>query len=221
MISFCDVRYVYPEQTLLFPDITVSAGEKLFVRGQSGSGKSTLLSLLAGIYLPQRGTITINGKNITALHSFARDRFRASSIGYIFQQFNLITYLTVYQNIELTLKMSKERAKRLQKTPAQEIHALAEKLQISSILHKSASSISVGQAQRTACARALIGNPSVILADEPTSALDQENRDSFLKLLLESLQDSILVFVSHDATLEKNFDRSITLQTQIEEKSKQ
>lgn len=198
----------YPSKKVALPDMQVGSGERLFIYGKSGSGKSTLLSLLAGILLPKEGKVKVLGEDIGKMKTLQRDRFRADNIGYIFQQFNLISYLSVYENIELGVSMSKLRS-----ASPKDIELLSKKLDISNVLQNSANQISVGQAQRTACARALLGQPKIILADEPTSALDADNRENFLQLLFASLQeDTTLLFVSHDRSLEKNFDRSLELE---------
>lgn len=209
-IEISGVSFAYPSTVVHLPNMQIAKGERVFVQGKSGSGKSTMLNLLAGIHVTQEGTVFVQEKNLANMKASQRDRFRADNIGYIFQQFNLIEYLSVYENIELTAKMSKSRASH--GTVQEEIEKLAEKLEITSILKKRANEISVGQAQRTACARALLGKPKIILADEPTSSLDSDSKDNFLQLLFASLEDfSTLVFVSHDKSLEKRFDRSIEL----------
>jgi putative ABC transport system ATP-binding protein len=192
----------------------IKKGDKHLLHGSSGSGKSTLLSLISGIIHPQEGTVCIFGKNTTQMKAHESDRFRGENIGYIFQQFNLIHYLSVYENIHLSLYWNPGRKKRLRfKTIKDEISHLAEKLLIQNILNKKASQISVGQAQRVAVARALLGSPQLILADEPTSALDEEAKSEFLKLLFQLVdeQKSTLLFVSHDRSLKSYFTHTTFL----------
>jgi len=200
------------------PELAISSGERVFIKGESGSGKTTLLGLIGGINLPDQGHIEILGKNISQLKQSQRDRFRADHIGFIFQLFNLIPYLSVIENITLACKFSKQRTKRaLMKSASleEEAHRLLSHLQLddNNLLSKPVSALSVGQQQRVAAARALIGSPELIIADEPTSALDADTREHFLQLLLRECEHSgsTVLFVSHDSALENVFDRSIEL----------
>lgn len=198
---------------LEIPAFEVKRGEKIFVFGPSGSGKSTFLELLAGVLVPDEGSIELLGEKTASLAGPARDRFRADHIGYIFQSFNLIPYLTVDENIALAARISSARGTRITRPLAEEIRGLCEELGIAHLLGRAVGSLSVGQQQRVACARALLGNPELILADEPTSALDQEHRERFLKSLFAAAarHGSTILFVSHDRTLEKLFDRSFAI----------
>lgn len=195
----------------------VSTGERIFLHGPSGSGKSTLLSLLAGIHSPQQGRIEVCQQNITALSSRQRDKFRADHIGYIFQQFNLLPYLSCLDNVTLATDFSKARRRRLNALstpPKEEAIRLLSHLGIANHLHhRKASALSVGQQQRVAAARALIGQPPLVIADEPTSALDEANRKSFIELLFGECKraNSSLIFVSHEQSLAEQFDRTVDL----------
>lgn len=214
-IELEEVAYSYQrEKRISFPDLAVQAGEHIFIAGASGSGKTTLLGLLAGIHTASEGSVRVQGHDFKSMRSYKRDRFRADHIGYIFQQFNLIPYLSVYDNIALTVKMSTNRMKRLTASLDQEIRTIADKLHITELLGEQANAVSVGQAQRIACARAILGSPEIILADEPTSALDLENRHRFLELLFESVSPTTtVVFVSHDRSLESHFQSTYELKT--------
>ncbi|RUO31013.1 ABC transporter ATP-binding protein [Aliidiomarina soli] len=214
------LRFHYPAQaepTLDIGQLEIARGERVFLYGPSGSGKSTLLSVLAGIHRPQSGTVAIEDIDITALTARQRDHFRAHHIGYIFQQFNLLPYLDCIHNVALACEFSKVRRQRLQQrniSPEDEAARLLNQLGISHEMHsRRASELSVGQQQRVAAARALIGSPELIIADEPTSALDADSRLSFLKLLFAECEraGSTLLFVSHDAELAGQFDRSLSL----------
>jgi putative ABC transport system ATP-binding protein len=191
------------------PAFTLAAGERLFLHGPSGSGKSTLLSLIGGVILPEAGTVSVLGADLPALSGRARDRHRADHIGFIFQQFNLIPYLSAADNITLPCRFSPERAQRAGPIePA--IARLAGHLDLpQDLLAQPAGQLSVGQQQRVAAARALIGRPTLVIADEPTSALDADRQAAFLRLLLEECADAgaALLFVSHDMRLAENFDR--------------
>ena len=192
---------------------SVRQGESVFLRGPSGSGKSTLLGLIGGVIVPQTGDILINDENLVTQSSARRDRIRADHLGIIFQQFNLLPYLSVVDNITLPCQFSKLRLLRSEEfhgSPQREAVELVKRLGLAAeFLDKPVMQLSVGQQQRAAVARALIGRPSLIIADEPTSALDSDNRDRFIELLNEQRQEfnTSLLFVSHDASLAGHFDR--------------
>ncbi|WP_422411366.1 MULTISPECIES: ABC transporter ATP-binding protein [unclassified Endozoicomonas] len=199
------------------PELTVSRGEKVFVRGPSGSGKTTLLGLLGGVITPERGQVNVLGNDISRFSPVQRDRFRADHIGFIFQMFNLIPYLSVIENVTLSLGFAKKRKSNLDSIAGNEqdeARRLLKHLELDeSILHRPATELSIGQQQRVAAARALIGKPDLIIADEPTSALDTDTREAFINLLFAECETvgNTLLFVSHDRSLESLFDRSIVL----------
>lgn len=198
--------------TLAIEHLSVHRGEHLFIKGPSGCGKSTLLGLLTGINQAQSGIVEVLGKDLNQLNSRQRDRFRADNIGYIFQQFNLLPYLTVVENVLLPCQFSRQR--RETTDLEQSARQLLRKLHLNDqLLDKPVVELSIGQQQRVAAARALIGNPPLIIADEPTSSLDHENRAAFIQLLLDQVNqaNATLMFVSHDPTLEPLFDRSLDL----------
>lgn len=192
----------------------VDHGELLFVIGASGSGKSTLLGILTGILLPQQGEVKVLGQIVSHMRGVARDRFRADNIGYIFQMFNLIPYLSVVENVVLPCRFSSSRKTKalLQSSSLNdEARRLLAHLNLKDqeLLDKPVVELSVGQQQRVAAARALIGSPDLVIADEPTSSLDTEHRQSFLRLLFDecSRYGATLVFVSHDTSLAPLFNR--------------
>lgn len=202
-----------PKDTLVIPELQIRQGEHVFLRGESGSGKTTLLNLLAGILTPTGGELQMLEQPLHTLKPTRRDRFRADHMGVIFQQFNLLPYLSVLENITLPCHFS---ARRREKTnnPQQTAQALLDHLKLSASLHtKPVTELSVGQQQRVAVARALIGQPEVILADEPTSALDTKTRDDFLRLLFDQAdsQNSTIIFVSHDPYIAEHFPRVVEL----------
>jgi putative ABC transport system ATP-binding protein len=199
--------------------LTVDQGERLFVHGPSGCGKSTLLNLLAGVLTPTRGSIRVLGFDIARLASGERDRFRADHIGMIFQQFNLIPYLPIVENVLLACRFSQRRRERAASTTGSE-RAEAERLLArldlaASLWKRRPIELSVGQQQRVALARALIGRPEIVIADEPTSALDDRRQRAFLDLLSEECEGAgaSLVYVSHDRSLAGVFEREIDLET--------
>jgi putative ABC transport system ATP-binding protein len=201
------------------PRFEIATGESVFLHGPSGSGKSTLLALLAGILRPASGRIRILDQELTRLGPAARDRFRGDHIGFIFQQFNLIPYLSVVDNVLLPCRFSKRRRGRVA-DPGKGLHAEAERLlqrldMASDLWKRDATALSVGQQQRVAAARALIGKPEVVIADEPTSSLDAERQVAFLELLKQECGEvgASLLFVSHDLRLATTFDRMLEVST--------
>ena len=217
VLELSDVGFHWPGRarfSLSLPNFAVDAGETVLLLGESGSGKSTLLSLICGTILPERGTVRVAGTDITRLSGGARDRFRAEQIGVIFQQFNLLPFGTVADNILLPLRFAPARRKRAgdAKTTAA---ALCRELGLPENAFTAKShTLSVGQQQRVAVARALIGQPPLILADEPTSALDANSQAAFLDLLFQqtSAHDTALLMVSHDPRLEARFDRVVRME---------
>ena len=194
--------------------LEVRAGESVFMRGPSGCGKSTLLSLIAGVLTASGGRVELLGHDWASLSATRRDRLRADHVGYVFQQFNLLPYLSVMDNVRLPCRFSRRRAQRTPGGPEREAQRLLEQVSLApECWERSVMELSVGQQQRVAAARALIGRPELVIADEPTSALDETLRDSFVSMLRRACHDagSALVFVSHDARLAPRFDRCIDL----------
>ncbi len=198
--------------------LQVAKGERLLIKGPSGSGKSTLLSLLSGVATAVAGTVRIMDQALEGLGNVQRDHFRADHIGYIFQMFNLIPYLSVVDNVMLPCRFSaRRRARALTRGNdlRTEARRLLEHLDMDhpELLRRAVTSLSVGQQQRVAAARALMGSPELLIADEPTSSLDADRRESFIRLLFDECRGvgATLIFVSHDASLEHLFDRTIDL----------
>jgi putative ABC transport system ATP-binding protein len=200
------------ENVLNIPQFGVSRGEKLFMHGPSGSGKTTLLSLVGGLFNPNSGSIAVLGKDIFALSSTARDHFRAQNIGFVFQVFNLLPYLTVIDNVLLPCQFGRQKTASFASEQEEARYLLAQ-LGLEDYLNSSVSKLSIGQQQRVAAARALIGSPGLIIADEPTSALDFDARVDFLKILFSQAKigQSSVLFVSHDRSLAGEFDRAVGL----------
>lgn len=200
--------------TLTVPNFSLGRGETVLLLGESGSGKSTLLSLICGTLLPDQGGIRVAGTDLTVLSGGARDKFRAEHVGVIFQQFNLLPFGSVADNILLPLRFAPERRRRVKNARSQ-AQSLCDDLGLPrGILDNKASALSVGQQQRVAVARALIGQPSLIIADEPTSALDANSQAAFLDLLFDQISGnaSSLLMVSHDPRLGERFDRVIQIE---------
>ena len=204
------------EQLLDVERFTVERGERVFLKGPSGSGKSTLLGLIGGVLTPGAGTVSLIGTSLNGLGASGRDRFRGEHLGFIFQMFNLIPYLSVRQNVLLPLQFSPARRQRLTDVaPGAEALRLLSALGLTgeSLLERPVTQLSIGQQQRVAAARALIGRPDVVIADEPTSALDADTRAGFLRLLMREcrLFGASLLFVSHDSSLSDLFDRALAM----------
>jgi putative ABC transport system ATP-binding protein len=197
------------------PSFTLARGERLFLRGASGSGKSTLLGVIAGVLHADTGRVSILGEDLSALSGAARDRMRADHLGVIFQMFNLVPYLSVIGNVTLPLKFSARRRQAVAGPPDDEARRLLGRLGLTDagLLERRVSDLSVGQQQRVAAARAVIGGPEIVIADEPTSALDSDARDRFITLLSEEAArtGAALLFVSHDASLASLFDRAVDM----------
>lgn len=194
--------------------LTINRGEHVFLRGPSGSGKSTLLGLIGGVLVPSRGNVRLLGTDIAALRAADRDRFRGGHLGFIFQMFNLIPYLDVLQNVLLPAEFSQARRDRTGADRVGEARRLLQALGLTGdLLNRSVTQLSIGQQQRVAAARALLGCPEILIADEPTSALDADTRAGFLELLLGECRElgTTLLFVSHDTSLQAHFDRSLAM----------
>ena len=219
VLSAAALRFGWPGADRPCIDIErfeVEAGEAVFLHGPSGCGKSTLLSLLAGVLIADAGQVRLLGHDWAALSGAARDRARVAHVGYIFQQFNLLPYLSVLDNVLLPCRFSGRRMAQA----TQDGSALAQARELlarmgldSSLWQRQAMQLSVGQQQRVAAARALIGHPEVVIADEPTSALDEDRREAFLDVLLAACEAnrSALVFVSHDQRIAGRFSRHVLL----------
>lgn len=214
------VRFAWPGRggfELAIDRFTLRQGERLLLIGPSGGGKSTFLSLLAGIVTPQAGRITVLGTDLAKLRGAARDRFRGEHFGIIFQMFNLLPYGSVLDNVLLPLSFSKARRQRASAGGSAETEAarLLDRLGLEAGLVRGvpAASLSVGQQQRVAAARALIGSPPIIVADEPTSALDRNRQQVFLDLLFDVAAEAgaTLIMVSHDESLAPRFSRVVPL----------
>lgn len=202
------------EDLLDIPSFEISCGEQIFLAGPSGSGKSTLLNLIAGILTPRSGSIRIGDVTISDLPGYRRDLYRVSHIGFIFQQFNLIPYLSIEENVLLPCLLCSGREQNEQGSVKQRVKQLLSELDLpEDSWGKKVRQLSIGQQQRVAAARALIGRPELIVADEPTSALDYDRRISFLDVLMKQCrqQNTTLLFVSHDLNLAPQFSRTVDL----------
>ncbi|AXE61552.1 ABC transporter ATP-binding protein [Candidatus Thioglobus sp. NP1] len=209
MLKTTGLKYLYKHgKTIEFPDIEIETGQRLLISGFSGCGKTTLLSLIAGALRLQEGSINFNDTDYSDMSSMSLDKFRADHIGYIFQTLNLIPFLNVSENIALGIKFSKNRKSKVSDTH-QEIERLISSLGLEKeILNTAIDNLSVGQQQRVAVARALLGKPDLILADEPTSALDNDTTKKFLDEVMNTFDRShqAIIMVSHDLSIAPYFD---------------
>ena len=213
VIDGLEYRWPAGSFCLKLPSLAVNPENSLFLQGPSGSGKSTLLNLIGGVLTPQAGRIDLLGQPFSTLPAAQRDAFRADHIGFIFQQFNLIPYLSVLDNVLLPCRFSARRAAQAGDALVAAT-TLLDRLDIAPELHtRPAHALSVGQQQRVAAARALIGKPEILIADEPTSALDAPRQAAFVDLLLAEARAnrSALIFVSHDLRLATHFDGVLEL----------
>lgn len=221
MIKLSNVRFCWERKSLPvldIPSFDVADGERIFIVGPSGSGKTTLLNLLGGVVVPDTGVIRIMDTDIAGLSGTARDIFRADHIGFVFQMFNLVPYLSAIENVILGCQFSPLRRRRVldrSRTIDAEARRLLDRmgLDVETVANRPVARLSTGQQQRVAAARSLIGTPNLIIADEPTSSLDEDARQSFLDLLFNEVAaaGSTMLFVSHDARLAASFDRVIRL----------
>ena len=212
MLKTLGLEYHYRDgKKIIFPEIEVERGERLLIRGFSGCGKTTLLSLIAGALKLQNGDIKFDGNEYSKMSSLLLDKFRADHIGYIFQTLNLIPFLSVSENIALGIKFSKSRKSKVNDLN-QEIVRLVNSLGLGKeVLKTPVNRLSVGQQQRVAVARALLGKPDLILADEPTSALDSGTTKKFLNEVMETFDSTrqAIIMVSHDTSIAPYFDSVI------------
>ena len=217
IIELKNVRFRWPGRTSFSIGVDrfeLPLGETVLLLGESGSGKSTLLSLICGTIVPQSGRVLVADTDMATLSGAARDRFRGENIGVIFQQFNLLPFGSVADNILLPLQFAPDRRRRAGPTD-DEVTRLCAALNLpADILPRRAGTLSVGQQQRVAVARALIGTPPLLVADEPTSALDASTQTAFLDLLFDQVaaNNQSLLMVSHDARLAQRFDHVLRME---------
>lgn len=215
LLEVKEVRKIFGEgqnETMALKDVTfdVLPGEFLGIMGASGSGKTTLLNVIATMQKPTSGQILLDGQNISSFKGSQLAAYRGNQIGYLFQQFELIDNLTAKENIMLPLAIHGINIK----AQEQELLQLAKIFDIEELLNKFPSQLSGGQKQRVAAARALISNPSIVLADEPTGALDTKNAKILMKKLSDhnQKQASTILMVTHDANAASYCSRIMFIQ---------
>ena len=216
-LALKDLRFAWPGAAgfaLAVDEFSLPRGQRALLLGASGSGKSTLLSLICGISAPGAGSVRVNGEDIARLSRRRRDRFRAENIGIVFQQFNLLPYATALDNALLPLRFAPQRRARVGDERAEALRLAAALGLEADLMSASAGALSVGQQQRVAVVRALIGAPGLIVADEPTSALDASAQAAFIDTLFAHVEaaGATLLMVSHDERLADRFDRALRLE---------
>lgn len=214
--AFDQVRFAWPDARTFRLEIDafeLARGERAALLGPSGSGKSTLLSLLCGVVAPSQGEVSVLGRSLGDMRASERDAFRAEHVGVIFQLFNLLPYASVLENVVLPLAFAPERRRRAKDGEAEAKRLLSALGVEAELVDAPARALSVGQQQRVAAARALIGAPEIVAADEPTSALDADRRDDFLDLLFAEAEraGTAVLLVTHDAAVAARFERQVAL----------
>ena len=211
MINLTNIAFQYSNSDfrLEVDKLAFQSGSKTAIIGPSGFGKTTLLNLISGIYIPQKGSVVVNEKDISSMTDAERRTFRLTNIGFVFQDFKLLDYLKVLDNILLPFRINKVlKLKNQVRNRAKEIASM---LNIEDKLTKYPDKLSQGERQRVAICRALLNDPPIILADEPTGNLDPENKKKIMSILFDYVQDrgSSLITVTHDHELLKGFDRIV------------
>jgi len=204
-----------PSFSLSIESLIVAPGQRVALVGASGTGKSTLLGLVCGVLRPQSGQVRVMNQRLESMSNRKRDKFRAENLGIIFQQFNLLPYLSVIDNVVLALEFSKKRKlSTFDKQDKAKRLLAALDIDVGKLGKKRVSDLSVGQQQRVAAARAFVGEPPLIIADEPTSALDEGRQSEFLDLLFKQADETgaTLLLVTHDSRVARHFDRVLDLQ---------
>jgi putative ABC transport system ATP-binding protein len=211
MIRIEGLRFHYGEGDfqLRIPELTVDSGTTTAFIGPSGSGKTTLLNLIAGIIPPETGHVRTRSVEVSSLSDAERRRFRITSVGLVFQEFELLEYLTVLDNILLPYRI--HGALRLDSAVRERARTLAERVGIADKLHRHPRRLSQGERQRVAVCRAVLTDPPLLLTDEPTGNLDPVNREKVLDILFDYVEESgtTLVSVTHDHEILSRFGRVV------------
>ena len=221
VLEIRDLKFRWPKaqrDLLDIPWFALDAAERVFLQGSSGSGKSSLLALLGGVARPRDGNVTLLGHALSDLPQKRVDQLRADHVGFVFQLFNLVPYLSALDNVMLPCRFSLRRREQVQaagRSVNAEAARLLMQLELSDrdLVNRRVTALSIGQQQRVAVARALIGAPDLIIADEPTSALDEGTRERFLELLFGECDGRgiAILLVSHDPRIGALFDRQVGL----------
>ncbi len=214
MIEIIDLTFEYPGSDFRFNlnSLNIKSGKKVALIGPSGYGKTTLLNLLSGILEPIKGTIHLNGTEVTKLADSQRRNFRITNIGFVFQNFELIEYLNVLDNIILSYRINPSLS--MNREVIDRAETISEQLGLGDKLKRNVGKLSQGEMQRVAICRAILNNPKIILADEPTGNLDPRNKEKIMEILFDysSRENATLITVTHDHSLLKGFDEVLDMQ---------
>jgi len=214
MIEINDLTFEYPGSDFRFDlnSLNIKSGKKVALIGPSGYGKTTLLNLLSGILEPIKGTIHLNGTEVTKLADSQRRNFRITNIGFVFQNFELIEYLNVLDNILLSYRINPSLS--MSREVIDRAETISEQLGLGDKLKRNVGKLSQGEMQRVAICRAILNNPKIILADEPTGNLDPRNKEKIIEILFDysSRENATLITVTHDHSLLKGFDEVLDMQ---------
>lgn len=214
MIEINDLTFEYPGSDFRFNlnSLNIKSGNKVALIGPSGYGKTTLLNLLSGILEPIKGTIHLNGTEVTKLADSQRRNFRITNIGFVFQNFELIEYLNVLDNILLSYRINPSLS--MSREVIDRVETISEQLGLGDKLKRNVGKLSQGEMQRVAICRAILNNPKIILADEPTGNLDPRNKEKIIEILFDysSRENATLITVTHDHSLLKGFDEVLDMQ---------
>ncbi len=214
MIEINDLTFEYPGSDFRFNlnSLNIKSGETVALIGPSGYGKTTLLNLLSGILEPIKGTIQLNGTEVTKLADSQRRNFRITNIGFVFQNFELIEYLNVLDNIILSYRINPSLS--MSREVIDRAETISEQLGLGDKLKRNVGKLSQGEMQRVAICRAILNNPKIILADEPTGNLDPRNKEKIMEILFDysSRENATLITVTHDHSLLKGFDEVLDMQ---------
>lgn len=214
MIEINDLTFEYPGSDFRFNlnRLNIKSGGKVALIGPSGYGKTTLLNLISGILEPIKGTIHLNGTEVTKLADSQRRNFRITNIGFVFQNFELIEYLNVLDNILLSYRINPSLS--MNREVIDRAETISEQLGLGDKLKRNVGKLSQGEMQRVAICRAILNNPKIILADEPTGNLDPRNKEKIIEILFDysSRENATLITVTHDHSLLKGFDEVLDMQ---------
>lgn len=214
MIEINDLTFEYPGSDFRFNlnRLNIKSGNKVALIGPSGYGKTTLLNLISGILEPIKGTIHLNGTEVTKLADSQRRNFRITNIGFVFQNFELIEYLNVLDNILLSYRINPSLS--MSREVIDRAETISEQLGLGDKLKRNVGKLSQGEMQRVAICRAILNNPKIILADEPTGNLDPRNKEKIIEILFDysSRENATLITVTHDHSLLKGFDEVLDMQ---------
>jgi len=219
MIKVEHLQFQYPDKefSLHIPELEIQAASSTAIIGPSGTGKTTLLNLMAGYLLPQEGHLQVSGSELTSMHEAERRAFRIAHIGLVFQEFELIEYLSVINNILLPFRICPSL--KLNSDVRQHAESLAGEVGLRDKLHRNVKRLSQGERQRVAVCRALVTRPAVLMCDEPTGNLDPDNKHIILDYLLNDVKQrqSTLVLVTHDHQLLPRFQDVIDFSSLIKQ----